>query len=102
MQILTKDGSVSWYASGLAVDMVDGHKIGLGKDGLTMTPQGFQQPGMKLTGFMQGFWDKDGIPSVGLGDVREMAVQLGSDMQYGLLLNQGEIRASQAVLQETG
>src|SRR5690606_24153935 len=36
--------------------------------------------------------------AIGVGDVRRMAQQLGSDMQYGLLMNQGEIRASQSVL----
>src|SRR5690606_29713189 len=40
-------------------------------------------------------------PAIGLGDVRRMAQQLGSDMQHGLLMNQGEIRASQSVLQKS-
>src|SRR5690606_18177414 len=99
MEILNADGSVKLDAQGLKVAMTDGHKIDLTKDGLTMTPQGFQHPGMALTGYMMGFWDKNQTPSIGLGDVREMAAQLGSDMEYGLLLNQGEIRASQAVLE---
>src|SRR5690606_326569 len=38
---------------------------------------------------------------IGLGDVRGMAQQLGSNMEYGLLMNQGEIRASQAVLEHS-
>src|SRR5690606_34663694 len=83
LEIINEDGSVKLDAFGLKVDMVDEHKIALGKDGLTMTPQGFQHPAMKLTGYMQGFWDKDNVPAIGLGDVREMAAQLGSDMEYG-------------------
>lgn len=99
MEILNADGSVKLDAQGLKVAMTDGHKIDLTKDGLTMTPQGFQHPGMALTGYMMGFWDKNNVPSIGLGDVREMASQLGSDMEYGILIAQGEIRASQAVLE---
>src|SRR5690606_33131017 len=99
---------------GLKVAMTDGHKIDLTKDGLTMTPQGFGHPGMKLTGYMQGFWDKDGIPSIGIGDLREMAAQVRSlspadapnrdpadDPKYGLLLVQGEIWASRSVLEQS-
>src|SRR5690606_30454094 len=99
MEILNADGSVKLDAQGLKVAMTDGHKIDLTKDGLTMTPAGFSHPGMILTGYALQFWDKDKIPSIGIGDVRDMAAQLGSDMEYGFLMNQGEIRASQAVLE---
>src|SRR5690606_27943920 len=98
MEILNADGSVKLDAQGLKVAMTDGHKIDLTKDGLTMTPAGFSHPGMILTGYALQFWDKDKNPSIGTGDVRDMAAQLGSDMEYGLLLAQGEIRASQSVL----
>lgn len=44
------------------------------------------------------FWDYNGVPSIGLGNVADIATQLGSKMAYGLLLAQGEIRAPQAVI----
>lgn len=56
---------------------------------------------MILTGYALQFWDKDKNPSIGIGDVRDMAAQLGLSMEYGLLLAQGEIRASQSVLESS-
>src|SRR5690606_10170451 len=76
----------------------DGHVIIIDPEGIEMTPAGFPQRGAHLDGRMLGFWDIHNVPAIGVGDVRRMAQQLGSDMQYGLLMNQGEIRASQSVL----
>lgn len=88
-------------AQQLGLDMTAGHVIQIDHTGIKMTPAGFPQRGMHLNGQMIGFWDINNVPSIGIGDVRQMAQQLGSTMEYGLLLNQGEIRASQSVLRNS-
>src|SRR5690606_899952 len=82
----------------LLITTPDGHVIIIDPEGIEMTPAGFPQRGAHLDGRMLGFWDIHNVPAIGVGDVRRMAQQLGSDMQYGLLMTQGEIRASQSVL----
>src|SRR5690606_2515298 len=100
----------AWYELGapfydatesIGIDTPEGHVIEIDRRGILITPAGFPQRGAHLDGRMLGFWDIHNVPAIGVGDVRSMAQQLGSNMQYGLLMNQGEIRASQSVLQNS-
>src|SRR5690606_7890261 len=88
-------------AENIGIDTPEGNLIELGRRGLLITPFGFPQRGAHLDGRMLGFWDVNNMPAIGIGDVRQMAQQLGSSMEYGLLLAQGEIRASQSVLESS-
>lgn len=104
----SEDEIRTWYeldapfydaAESVGIDTPEGHVIEIDHRGILMTPAGFPQRGAHLDGRKLGFWDIANVPAVGIGDVRAMAQQLGSQMEYGLLINQGEIRASQAVLE---
>src|SRR5690606_29313116 len=97
----------AWYELGapfydasenVGIDTPEGHVIEIDRRGIIITPAGFPQRGSHLDGRMLGFWDINNVPSIGLGDVRSMAAQLGSNMEYGILMNQGEIRANESVM----
>lgn len=77
------------------------NQIWLDSTGLKMKNADVQNVMMHLDANRLGFWDPVGEPTIGLGDVADMATALGSDMQYGLLLAQGEIRATEAVIRKS-
>src|SRR5690606_1094704 len=65
-------------AEGVGIDTPEGNVIEVGRRGILITPAGFPQRGAHLDGRMLGFWDVNNIPAIGIGDVRQMAQQLGS------------------------
>ena len=77
------------------------NQIWLDSTGLKMKNVDSPHVMMHLDANRLGFWDPHGDPSIGIGDVADMATALGSDMQYGLLLAQGEIRATEAVIRKS-
>ena len=78
-----------------------GNQITMDSTGLKMKNVDSPIVMMHLDANRLGFWDNHGEPSIGIGDVADMATALGSDMQYGLLLAQGEIRATEAVIRKS-
>ncbi len=79
-----------------------GNQITLDSTGLKMKNVDSPIVMMHLDANRLGFWDPTtGDPSIGIGDVADMATALGSDMEYGLLLAQGEIRATEAVIRKS-
>lgn len=76
-------------------------QITLDNTGLKMKNADVQNVMMHLDANRLGFWAPDGEPSIGLGDVADMATALGSDMQYGLLINQGAIVAPESVIRKS-
>ncbi|MDK2930988.1 MAG: hypothetical protein PWR07_1119, partial [Bacillota bacterium] len=76
-----------------------GQQIWLDSTGLYMKNASAPNIMMHLNSERLAFWDTSGMPSIGIGEVTDMAQQLGwPDNLYGLLIAQGLIVAHQGVL----